>query len=483
MFDALRISTKITLSVSAILAMLLLSSAFAFIYYETYEFEHAIDKSARNMVTVLQTVLSEAMLLRNDIGDDSPAIQTLNRSFEQLSKSTNDMTLWLVMGPKVLTFQEAVQSSEIKYPRDEIDREAIKTGLPVARMVGDDIYRYSQPLILGKGVASDPACLACHRQMGFKEGEVLGAFSVALDVKQRRKEYVATAWIAGLMAIIVSVAISVFTVYLLNRMAVDPVVRMTTTMGRLAKGDLQIDIPRGGPSDEIGEMSRAIEVFRENAVERKLAEDKIKSSLAEKEVLLQEVHHRVKNNLQVISSMLALQAKANQDENVAGALFDSERRIRVMAKVHENLYRSEDLARIDARNYLKSIVEDVKDSQLSENRRIVFNHDIDQIILGIDLAIVIGQIVSELVSNALKHAFPHGRPGTIDVVLKRLNGERIELSVADDGIGLPKDFIVAESKTLGLQLVDTLIMMIKGKLTISSSSGARFHIVFKAEGP
>ena len=215
--------------------------------------------------------------------------------------------------------------------------------------------------------------------------------------------------------------------------------------------------------------------------ERKQAEEAIKASLQEKEVLLQEIHHRIKNDLQVVSSMLALQAKASHDRNVIAALLNSERRIRVMAQVHKNLYRSDDLAGVNARNYLESIARDVKESQLERSKDVLFKQDMDHVFLDIDLAIPIGQIVSELLSNALKHAFPNGKPGTVNLSLKKLNGSDIELVVTDDGIGMPEDFDIAGSKTLGLQLVDTLTTMIKGELNLSGPPGACFRIIFEGE--
>lgn len=215
--------------------------------------------------------------------------------------------------------------------------------------------------------------------------------------------------------------------------------------------------------------------------ESKQAEDTIKASLKEKEVLLQEIHHRVKNNLQVISSLLSLQAKSSQNPDVVDALLNSERRVRVMAQVHKNLYRSDDMARIDTRNYLESIAEDAKQSQMDGVKDIVFNQDIDQVSLGIDLAIPMGQIVSELLSNSLKHGFPNGNSGTIDLSLKKRDGGAIELFVGDDGVGLPPNFDIAKSESLGLRLVDTLTTMIKGDLTLNSPPGAGFRIVFKGD--
>jgi two-component sensor histidine kinase len=258
--------------------------------------------------------------------------------------------------------------------------------------------------------------------------------------------------------------------------------------------DLEYRYYRGGYRDQViwirvscdfvkdadGKIIQMVGIAQD-ITERKQAEDKIKASLMEKEVLLQEIHHRVKNNLQIISSMLALQARVGASKETAEALLDSERRIRVMAQVHENLYRSDDLSHISADNYLKSIIHGVRESQLDGADRHIFKDDIDQIILDIDMAIPLGQIISEVLSNSLKHAFPNGKSGTINLSLKKVDGENIELVVSDDGIGLPKDFAMANSKTLGLQLIEALTTMIKGKLTVGGPPGACFQISFKGE--
>ena len=283
-----RLSTKIALIISLTLVMLLAFSASAFIYYETYEFEEAIEKRAHQVLTVLESVHTQAMITRGNMGANNPAIETLNQTFDQLSKTTKDMSLWLVMGPKVLTFQEKVKSTYgVEPPKDEIDHEAIRTGLPVTRMVGSDLYRYTKPVILGKGSAAHESCISCHLEMGMKEGDILGAFSISLNVKERREEYVTTAWAAAIIAIFVSAIVSAFSIFLLNRMAISPISRMTETMTRLARGDLEVKIPEEGRGDEIGEMAQAVEVFRENAVERKQAE-----------VVLREAHDELERRVE-----------------------------------------------------------------------------------------------------------------------------------------------------------------------------------------
>ncbi|RKZ36779.1 MAG: hypothetical protein DRQ37_03400, partial [Gammaproteobacteria bacterium] len=213
--------------------------------------------------------------------------------------------------------------------------------------------------------------------------------------------------------------------------------------------------------------------------ERNKAEKMTKASLREKEVLLQEIHHRVKNNLQVVSSMLSLQARAEASNETADALLDSERRIRVMAQVHESLYRSEDLAHVDARTYLENITMDVRDNQLNGEDRIVIKEDIDPVVLNVDRAVPIGQIVSEMLSNSMKHAFPGDKAGVINFSFKQVEGGVIKLSVSDNGVGLPGDFDIARSKSLGLQLIAALSAILEGELTVSGSPGASFQLSFE----
>ena len=219
--------------------------------------------------------------------------------------------------------------------------------------------------------------------------------------------------------------------------------------------------------------------LKEEITERKRAEDQIKASLKEKEVLLREIHHRVKNNLQVISSMLSLQASTETDNRSLKALEESQRRVKVMARIHENLHQSDDLSSIYARDYLNTIVEDTIASSGDDRQRISSRLDVDDIIFDVDCAIACGQIVSELLSNSQKHAFPNGQSGNIKVSLHRRDGGRIELTVADDGKGLPDNFDLEQAETLGMRLVHALAMQLSGVVKIDGSGGTRVQITFQ----
>ena len=224
-------------------------------------------------------------------------------------------------------------------------------------------------------------------------------------------------------------------------------------------------------------------VMLRDITERKRAEDQIKAALAEKEVLLQEIHHRVKNNLQVISGMLWFQANAENNTHTAEVLRDSYRRVMLMAQIHESLYRQGDLNGINARDLLNTLVSDTKASVGGVSEHLSFHVDVDEIPLDVDHANAYGQIISELIANSLKHAFANGQSGNIEVSLHRGDGGAIELSVTDDGKGLPEDFDLDQTKTLGLQLVSSLAAKLGGETHIDGSGGTRVRINFPEAQP
>jgi PAS domain S-box-containing protein len=208
--------------------------------------------------------------------------------------------------------------------------------------------------------------------------------------------------------------------------------------------------------------------------EIKEASEEIRESLREKEVLLREIHHRVKNNLQIVSSLLNLQS-LSIEEDLRDVLKESQGRIKVMAMIHENLYQSESLARINFREYVERLVDDIIVSYGASVRTIV---EVDDMKPDIDTAIPIGLIINELVTNSVKYAFPDGT-GTVRVSL-RSNGKAV-LLVSDDGVGLPADVDPGETDTLGLMLVRILTEQLDGTLTIRRDHGTEFRISFQME--
>jgi PAS domain S-box-containing protein len=213
--------------------------------------------------------------------------------------------------------------------------------------------------------------------------------------------------------------------------------------------------------------------------ERRRAEEIIQASLREKEALLKEIHHRVKNNLQVTSSLLRLQAAAIGDADTRGMFEETENRIRSMALVHEKLYRSTNLARIDFSDYIRSLADLLFQSSAIKPDDVTFELTGSATFLSIEAAVPCGLILNELLSNALKHAFPENRRGILQVqLLERADGW-IVMTVRDDGIGLPANLDI--NGTLGLQLVQGLVQQIDGTLAVTANGGAQFTITFPAE--
>lgn len=214
--------------------------------------------------------------------------------------------------------------------------------------------------------------------------------------------------------------------------------------------------------------------------ERKRAEEKIRASLAEKEVLLKEIHHRVKNNLQVISSLLNLQFSKIPDTETRQALIESQNRVRSMALIHEKIYQSKNLAEVDFREYIQGLAAYLFRSYRATNGNIHLDLKIDQVSLGIDNAVPCGLILNELISNALKYAFPSGSNGEITIRLCQENETQISLVVMDNGVGLPPTFDIDSTQSLGMQLVKMLVMQLGGEMQVASDGGARFLIQFPA---
>jgi two-component sensor histidine kinase/sensor domain CHASE-containing protein len=198
-----------------------------------------------------------------------------------------------------------------------------------------------------------------------------------------------------------------------------------------------------------------------------------------KELLLQEIHHRVKNNLQIISSLLNLQSKRINDKEIIEMLKDSQNRIKSMALIHEKLYNSKDLIGIDFGEYLRDLVANLFRSYSIDPNQIKLNMEINNISLGLDTAIPCGLIINELVSNSFKYAFPDGRKGEISVNIIPTNNGQFILTVRDNGFGFPEDLDIKRSKTLGLQLVYSLVEQLEGTIELDRSTGTDFKITFK----
>ena len=231
-------------------------------------------------------------------------------------------------------------------------------------------------------------------------------------------------------------------------------------------------------TDVNGKITGIVGVSRD-ITEQKTVEEGLRAALQEKDVLLKEIHHRVKNNMQVISSLLNLQARYIKDPEVLEIFKESQRRIRSMALIHEKLYKSRSLSQIEFAGYLRSLASNLFSSLQISPRQVELKTDLEELTFDIQTAIPCGLIVHELVSNSLKHAFPGARHGEIHLGLRRFAENEYLIRVKDNGVGLPAHLDLRETETLGMQLVNLLVDQIEGRIEVERKTGTEFRVYFK----
>jgi len=223
-----------------------------------------------------------------------------------------------------------------------------------------------------------------------------------------------------------------------------------------------------------------LEGFMIDISARKQAEEQVKKDLKEKVVLLQEIHHRVKNNMQVVSSLLRMQSKYFRDEFDKKLILDSRNRVNSMALIHESLYQSKDLSQIDFEYYIKTLCGHLISTFGVKAERIKFKQNINKIFLDINKAIPCGLIINELISNSIKYAFPDDKAGEISIHMELKNNE-YTLTVFDNGEGLPDDIDFQNPESLGLQLISALTKQLHGKIDLNRRNGTYYIIKFEKE--
>ncbi|HSF31536.1 MAG TPA: histidine kinase dimerization/phosphoacceptor domain -containing protein [Candidatus Tectomicrobia bacterium] len=235
----------------------------------------------------------------------------------------------------------------------------------------------------------------------------------------------------------------------------------------------------------VAERTRALqqlnEALRADLAERHRVEEALKAALQEKELLFKEMHHRIKNNLQVISSLLSLQSGSSEDPQVRKIFQDSQARIYSMALLHETLQGSRDLARVDLADYLHRLVAELCRSYGTEAQPVTIQTQFAEVWVSTDTAIPCGLILNELLSNALKYAFPQGQQGNISIALRADPGQEVTLTVKDAGVGLPAGLDFRDSDSLGLQLVCLLTEQLGGTIALERSGGTAFAVTFPLE--
>jgi len=251
---------------------------------------------------------------------------------------------------------------------------------------------------------------------------------------------------------------------------------LITKMGK----KISIEANSGIMHGSTGEVAGMVTVLRD-ITERKIAEDQLKAALHEKEILVREVHHRVKNNLQVMSSLISFQQDGISDASAKKALQEAQNRILSMAYIHEDLYQSKNLAMVDLPAYVNKLVSNLVNLFGAEHK-IKLQIEVKPLETSVDVAIPCGLIINELVSNALKYAYVGRKRGVLTIRLEENQDRELpyqyHLAVIDDGVGMPANWDENSSKTLGLQLVNILVSQMKGSLKMVREKGTAFHIYF-----
>jgi PAS domain S-box-containing protein len=232
------------------------------------------------------------------------------------------------------------------------------------------------------------------------------------------------------------------------------------------------------PIIEQNVVKGAVITFKD-ITEVKKAAQLIQNSLLEKDILIKEIHHRVKNNMQIISSLLNLQSRNIEEKKALDILKESQNRIRSMALVHEKLYQTKDLMHINLADYVKELSANLINSYQKHSNYVDLTIETDEIFLSIDNSIYLGLIINELLTNSLKHAFSDRKNGIVKIIIKNVDGIML-LSVKDNGVGMPKNFKIDETERLGFQIVNSLIIQLNGKLEIISNGGTEIKISFPA---
>ena len=229
--------------------------------------------------------------------------------------------------------------------------------------------------------------------------------------------------------------------------------------------------------DSNKELKKVV-VIQTDITYRKSMEEQIRASLEEKGLLLREIHHRVKNNLQIIISLFNLQSHYVNDEKAFEALKEGQDRIKSMALIHERFYQNEGLSRIDFDEYIKRLVENLLLSFNVPPGKISYTIQAEKISLDRDTAVPCGLIINELVSNTIKHAFDEQQSGELQIHFRKLEGDELELIIHDNGKGLPAGFSIEDTDSLGMQLISALANQLDAKLTVESGKGATFRLKF-----
>jgi two-component sensor histidine kinase/HAMP domain-containing protein len=291
--------------------------------------------------------------------------------------------------------------------------------------------------------------------------------------------------------ILIALMITLVSALLVTKSITAPLDLFRRAADSIGKGklDTRVDIHS---KDEIGDLATSFNNMTSNlsevttsrdslnieVEERKKAEALAKKSLSEKQLLMKEVHHRIKNNLSVIQSLLMLQVRDITDDKSKQYFLEATNRVKSMSMIHERLHGAEDLTKVEPSEYIRSLIEVLFNNYKIVTNAIKLTCDVQVTVLDVDTMIPLGLIINELVSNALKYAFPDNMEGELSVLLHGRGKADYELVIKDTGVGLPEDFDLKKAKSHGLLIVNTLVNQINGAIEVSNKDGAEFRITF-----
>jgi two-component sensor histidine kinase/HAMP domain-containing protein len=344
-----------------------------------------------------------------------------------------------------------------------------------------------------------------HRPI-YLENEIVGSIALKADLEELKARLRYNVTVVAIIIMIVGL-LTLVLVTRLQKFISDPVLKLASLAEQISKSkDYTLRAPKES-HDEVGKLvetfnamlseiherdmqllhaqdrlemrvlERTTELEKE-IQERRSVEDKIRESLAEKEVLLKEIHHRVKNNLQVITSLLNLQSRKIKDPTTLEMFRDSQGRVKSMALIHEKLYRSSDLSRINFADYADNLAKYLLTSFKMETCIVRVQNMAEPIYLSVDTAVPCGLILNELISNCLKHAFTNRSEGQITIKFYHISQDEFVLQVSDNGVGIPGNIDYMNTTSLGMQLVNTLTSQLDGKIELLQDMGTTFAITF-----
>jgi len=230
--------------------------------------------------------------------------------------------------------------------------------------------------------------------------------------------------------------------------------------------------------DDEGKVMGSVHVARD-ITERKIMEEQLEKALEDKDILMKEIHHRVKNNLMIMASLLNMQSRYIEDEVARDIFKDSQSRAKTMALIHEKLYQSKELKKLDVQDYMESLARDIYQVYIKDPHRIQLKIEVESHMMDINTVMPLGLILNELLTNTFKYAFPKDSEGIVEVKFSKKENSTFLLEVIDDGVGLPSDFNKKRTDSLGMRLIHSLTEQIKGVIEIRSNQGTQISVKFQ----